>query len=350
MAQKRQRRRASAAYRGGIDDLTLDAIGILEHEERVYRLLLGQPALAAGEIAQALGAARRSVDESLAVLERRGLVTRSTGRPVRYSPTSPAAALGIMLLERQKHLEELSAEIAGLEESYRAHRPALPRAAEAVEVISGRDAIVQGFIQLQRGATREMLVFDRPPYALRMGDNEPLELELLARGVRCRVVYDRAAIEYPQRMEFVEKTMASGEKARIAEALPMKLAIADGRLGLVPMALEDPGLEAALLVHASPLLQALVMLFELFWERGVPFSSTRRPQPPDDRQSADHERIVRLLLAGMKDEAIARQMGVTLRTAQRRVRQLMDDLGSMTRFQAGWMACRRALGVSPDEG
>jgi DNA-binding NarL/FixJ family response regulator len=45
--------------------------------------------------------------------------------------------------------------------------------------------------------------------------------------------------------------------------------------------------------------------------------------------------LIALLAAGMTDAAIARSLSWSMRTTQRRMRQLMDDLGVSTRFQAG---------------
>jgi DNA-binding NarL/FixJ family response regulator len=50
-----------------------------------------------------------------------------------------------------------------------------------------------------------------------------------------------------------------------------------------------------------------------------------------------------LLAAGLKDEAIARQLGVSLRTIHRRTGDLLDRLGARTRFQAGMQAARQGL-------
>jgi DNA-binding NarL/FixJ family response regulator len=43
----------------------------------------------------------------------------------------------------------------------------------------------------------------------------------------------------------------------------------------------------------------------------------------------------------MKDEAIARYLGVSLRTVRRRVARLMAVNGVDTRFQLGWVLARR---------
>ena len=49
-----------------------------------------------------------------------------------------------------------------------------------------------------------------------------------------------------------------------------------------------------------------------------------------------------LLAGGATDETIARQLGLSTRTVERRVRAMLDQLGAETRFQAGVQAARRA--------
>ena len=51
--------------------------------------------------------------------------------------------------------------------------------------------------------------------------------------------------------------------------------------------------------------------------------------------------IVLLLAAGATDETIARRLGISARTVQRRVHALMEHLGVRTRFQAGVQAALR---------
>jgi DNA-binding NarL/FixJ family response regulator len=58
-----------------------------------------------------------------------------------------------------------------------------------------------------------------------------------------------------------------------------------------------------------------------------------------------------MLAAGLKDDAVARQLGVSKRTLDRRVQELMRNLGAWTRFQAGWLAALRLypnLEVGPE--
>jgi predicted amidohydrolase len=51
--------------------------------------------------------------------------------------------------------------------------------------------------------------------------------------------------------------------------------------------------------------------------------------------------LLALLLAGLTDQAIAGQLGIGLRSVQRRVHDLMAQTGAQTRIQLGWHAARK---------
>ena len=55
----------------------------------------------------------------------------------------------------------------------------------------------------------------------------------------------------------------------------------------------------------------------------------------------DTRQLLALLASGLKDDAIARQLGLSTRTMRRRIRNLLDDLAAANRFQAGVQAARR---------
>ncbi len=54
-------------------------------------------------------------------------------------------------------------------------------------------------------------------------------------------------------------------------------------------------------------------------------------------------RLVTLMAAGLTDESIARELGVSERTVARRIARLQHDLGVHSRFQLGVQASRRGL-------
>lgn len=61
------------------------------------------------------------------------------------------------------------------------------------------------------------------------------------------------------------------------------------------------------------------------------------PAQMDELSSLDRE-LLRLLAEGWQDQAIARQLQVSVRTVARRTAHLMDRLGARTRFQAAVLA------------
>lgn len=82
---------------------------------------------------------------------------------------------------------------------------------------------------------------------------------------------------------------------------------------------------------------SLLTLFERMWELASPVNRG----PSSDEIDRRDLTIVRLMSAGVADASIARQTGVSQRTVERRIRTLMEQLGSGTRFQAGAQAVRR---------
>ena len=102
------------------------------------------------------------------------------------------------------------------------------------------------------------------------------------------------------------------------------------------------------MIHRSPILDALLALFEAEWARAAPIpgthaappeaASTAAPgQPGASHAAPDAETaaLLAMLAAGMTDASIARSLSWSMRTTQRRMRQLMNDLGATSRFQAG---------------
>jgi DNA-binding CsgD family transcriptional regulator len=225
---------------------------------------------------------------------------------------------------------------------YRDHAPQRS-VDDLVEVEVGQDAAARRFEELQRAARVEVLLCVAPPYVVPLQDNG-LQVERLAAGVSYRVIYDRCALEAAGAVDHVRRCVAAGEEARALSGVPMKLAIADRSLALVPRHNGRPSLDAGhVLVHESALLDALVTLFEALWAQATPLQVdvSGELSELEERLSADDAALLSLFLSGLTDQAIANQLGLSLRTVQRRVRRLMDAAGATTRIQLGWQASRR---------
>lgn len=275
-------------------------------------------------------------------LEAKGLVSRRAGKEARFVPARPDIAIENLILDRQEELEKARVAAAQLAQTFQLP-PGAPAPVELIEVMTGREAVTYRFAQLQRLAKREVLVFDKPPYVSPTAEQSHLELQLLERGVRYRAIYDQEALALEGQLQHLEDLAAAGEEARVLSGVPMKLAIADGTTGLIPLNMTGPGMEGALLVHPSSLLDALRMFFEELWRRAIPLGGGQAQDATEgiaDLGPEDH-RVLSLLAAGLKDEVVARQMGVGVRTVRRRISDLMRLLGAKTRFQAGLQTARR---------
>ena len=316
----------------------LEPLGISQVEERAYDALLERAGSSLTDLAQALGVSRPVAKRVLSSLEAKGLVSRSAAGGRRYVAAAPDIAIEMLLLRRQEDLERVRLSIPGFLEKHRSSRTST--AEELVEVVTGQEAVGQWFVQLQLSARREVLSLDRPPYVTPMVNE--IELDLLARGIRYRAVYDQEALQISGQVEVLRQSIAAGEEARTLAGLPAKLAIADDRLALMPIRADDPA-AGSVVVHASSLLDALVMFFESLWSRAVPLRFDDEGLNEEEREAlpAGAEEILPLLAAGLKDQVIARQLDLSPRTFDRRIRQLMDALDARTRFQAGLTAALR---------
>jgi hypothetical protein len=151
------------------------------------------------------------------------------------------------------------------------------------------------------------------------------------------VVYDHAGFSAQGGLEAMLSDVAAGEEVRIAERLPIKLFLVDDTVALVPVSDADDDQAAAVLVYRSGLLSGLAELFEQLWERSTPFcvANGRHADVPGPPLDDDSHRLLAMLRAGFTDLAIARQLGTSTRTVQRRIRVLMEAAAVDTRFQLG---------------
>ncbi|TMR12080.1 GntR family transcriptional regulator [Nonomuraea zeae] len=323
----------------------LGAVGITGFDERAYRMLLRRPGLSTAELAAALGVGPARVRPALARLADAGLLRRIG--PGRYEVVPPEAAIEWLVdrrrLESEARLTAIRTVVPDFAQLYRSGRMAAAPAG-VVEVLAGEEAVKRVITESQRTASVELLGFDRPPYVGRPDDSHDTnesELEgtrrLLARGVDIRVVYCPESLDRPGRLETLIRLAEEGERSRFVAHLPFKLRIVDRKLGLFPLV--DGIYDNIALLHPSRLLDALVELFDVYWERGRPLAGL--PQAAKERPDEDDVLVLRLLNAGLKDEAIGRHLGVSARTATRKIAAVVERLGVTTRFQAGAEAAAR---------
>ncbi|WUI00703.1 hypothetical protein OHR68_02470 [Spirillospora sp. NBC_00431] len=308
----------------------LEAVGVNGFDETVYRALLAGRDASPADLADRLGERADRVRRALDRLRELGLVSRLSGHRLRYTAAAPETALEALVRGQNARLQQVRTVAAELDSVF--HSVTRADDAGAIDLLSGTEELGRWFVRLQHQVREEMLVLDRPPYAL--AATNPVEPTSLARGVRWRAIYAPEALEQRGALAEIEQLAERGEDARVLPGLRIKLAIADRRLALMPLGF-DPENMRPVLIRESTLLDALIDLFEHYWTRALPLSGSGAENPSIDPD------LLALLLSGFKDDAIARQLGLSTRTMRRRMRRLMDELSADNRFQAGVQAAHR---------
>ncbi|WP_045746577.1 helix-turn-helix domain-containing protein [Actinoplanes rectilineatus] len=301
-------------------------------ELHAYRLLVRLGRAGVTDLAVHGGMPHGEAEVALASLRARGL---AGGIGPVLHPLPPDVALGDALLRRQQDLENARQTVAALSEDYRAHaRRRDPE--QLVELVVGAGPLRQRLREMQENAHTEILWFCRAnPLAMAGTDNDE-EGTALARGVRYRAIYERELLDKPGELESILASVRAGEQARTLPALPVRLAVADRELAICPLVPDEArglGEPTAALIRSSELLDALVALFESYWERATPLGA--------DGPATVDTLLLSLVVAGMPDKSIATHLGVSKRTVQRRIDRLMDQAGVDSRTGLSFQAARR---------
>ncbi|MGW8883729.1 helix-turn-helix domain-containing protein [Streptomyces sp. NPDC055749] len=326
--------------------MVFEALGLTDGETRIYAELVRQGPCRIDRLPALTGLPAEQIEGALQGLVEHGLLTHTEEEPPRVIASPPDIAGEVLLLRRMQELHTARAAMGQLAAAYRT--TARRRETDRVPVEFTPDAAVaQRIDQIQSKARDEVLMFDVPPYTSLGGDTDVLsndrEMEQLSAGVRYRTIYDRRSLEGPGGLGRISRYVDAGEEARSAPRLPMKMVVVDRELAILPA--PDDGLgghRGSVLVRPSPLLDGLIALFEQFWATGLPLTTITGPPGATASELGESDvRLLTLLLTGMTDEGIARQLGLGRRTVLRRARALMDRAGAETRMQLGWYAAQR---------
>jgi len=124
----------------------------------------------------------------------------------------------------------------------------------------------------------EYLEFSRPPYAV-----DPLDEQLVKqarlRGATCRLLIERAPM-HSEHSARLGEYCAAGVEVRLADTLPMKLALFDGKQGLIALldpVITKPTWTSVIFNHAG-MGEAMKGLFDVHWRRGIAIEPERSVQ------------------------------------------------------------------------
>jgi DNA-binding CsgD family transcriptional regulator/DNA-binding transcriptional MerR regulator len=304
--------------------------GVSSRAEGLYRQLLRRPETRFEDLVDTHGF---TVDECQSCLEELGRAELITvGSDGTISVTPPLRALEALVTREREQLHDRMNELdtagVALTRYIREYRPMTVEAplAEIVPYAQWFD-VLSGLIDGTDAPVVTVYLTMRPDLVERL---EMIRFAL-SRGRDYRLLFP---IEYLNDSEFVQPMRAmlrEGVEVRFAARTVTSLSIFGNTAASI---LVDPSeyYSERLVIRMPTLLSILHEYFDGLWRIAVPLVQ--------ERDGDDHE-ILLLLAQGLKDESIASQLGLSLRTVRRRIADLHDQPGADSRFQAGVEAARR---------
>ena len=318
----------------------LSVLGLDEAELAAYRMLVTGPSGTATEVSGALGVSVGKATRVIASLEAKGLVARSGTAIDHVVASPPDIALGALIVEHQEGIRQAELEMRALRERYLAASSS--RAEQVVDVVRGREAVRQRFNQLQRGARREVLEFVKGDVVAVSVEENVEEEQAISRGVVYRFLLERQTLERPGLMAALSETIQPGVELRVTRELPIRLIVVDREIAMIPLAgATDDQSGGALLLRAGGLLDLAVSLFEVKWRDATRLDPAGEGAVEGGELSGRERQILLMLNAGLTDRTVATRLGLSARTVQRYVAEMMERAEIDTRLQLGVQATRR---------
>ncbi|QKW08212.1 helix-turn-helix transcriptional regulator [Streptomyces sp. NA04227] len=244
----------------------------------------------------------------------------------------------------RRSLEESRLMHEAMESLLEVYLPATGTAKSAVEVtaVSTVEEMVQALYDVTDSARSSMCtVYAENTLPVRLRRRlGPLRQRMFDRGIHIRSIRHRRDTASPGSFDTFGRLVKAGVDLRLASVIPLNMVIIDSDFAVLPAAEGEPR-NTQLTVRGAPLVSAFSAVFEHTWREAAPFTPEGESAAPG--LSDEHRTLVQLLADGMKDEAIARTLGVSPRTASRLIADLMQRLGATSRFAAGARAAQYGL-------
>ncbi|MFD3729798.1 helix-turn-helix transcriptional regulator [Streptomyces sp. NPDC058671] len=329
----------------------LRVLGLDSGTEAVYRLMLKHPSWGVDRLAEALDTDRPTVARALDTLADlallRSTATTESSGGLRLVP--PRAGLGALLERRQDELARAQSEIDASRAAVTdllAEHSALDRDPRdgVVERFAGPEAVRRLQTDLTCQARDELLAL--APTTVPGGGpwelDVPLHLDLLARGVRVRVLHLDSTDGTSERRRAVRQLTRAGAEIRTLPSLPLQLRIVDGASAALPLDPHHPD-RGAVLLREPGVLTGLRALFTHLWDEAAPLPGADGDAEEPGACSPRERALLRFLAEGLTDEAAARRLGISLRSERRMISGLFERFGAHSRFQLGLQAARSGL-------
>lgn len=308
--------------------------GIDPRAEDLYRQMLRLPGASPEEFVAKHGWSRDEFDASLRSLVRARLV-RNEGDG-RYRVVPPIVAIDELVLaeenriaSRSKQLEDARNALRKYASEYRVESASELPVAEIVSFGQWDEQMLHSLIAAADGPLR--IVYSRflSEPAARLAQLE----RVINLGYPVQVLIPSLVLGDEQMLKAIKDLETASAQIRLGTDSQVTFTIY-GSIAASTLTNAADFRSDRLVIRIPAIINILTSYFEAVWSAAIPVNA---------QSLNDDVRIIALLAEGLKDESIARQLGLSLRTVRRRIAEFMDEVGAETRFQAGAEAQRRGL-------
>lgn len=258
-------------------------IGLTEREAKVYMTLLSGKMFTVLELQEAVNIPRTKIYEVLNKLVSRNIcIEKKLGRNKLYEAVEPKVALERVVDSYKKELQRKEQLIEKVSEVFTPifqNSKSIINPLEFIDVMKEKGQIHKRYTACVRSTKREMLTFNKGPYACdnsdRLDEQEEEEFKLLKRGGACKDIYELSELkEVGWLLSSVKKSLKLGQQARVVKKLPIKMLVFDHEK--VMFALEQPVPESneltMIYIEHKQLAEACSILFYHLWDQGIDVS------------------------------------------------------------------------------
>lgn len=309
---------------------------------RAYEFAASRHSVNPEELAAEFGLPMATAEAVCQELVAMNLLQPAVGRPGRLSAVNPLSASAQLLAPLRRGLTQHQEQVAQLRQTMDTLLALYANSAlhdsrlESVETLSSLDGVRNTLLELATHCTLEVLTCQPGGGRAAAVLEEAItrDEDMLRRGVQMRTLYQETALFSQSTIAYVERVTEQGAQVRTS-ASPLIRLIAFDRSCAVISHQDDP--MAAVIIRDPSVVQFAVSSFEHMWIDAEPFSVETGRKKARAATEKHQAVITRMLLDGATDEAIARDLGMSVRTCRRHIAEIMKEVGAKSRMQAGYL-------------
>lgn len=277
-----------------------------------------------------------------------GLLQPLAENPALHRPVPPDVATNALCLPLERSVLDQRRAIASLKDSIAqaeaVYREELRESASSIRLLHGADVIDSALrrasdecqteaLAAQPGGGRDESLLLR---AL------PRALELSRRGVKQCTLYQHTVRSHGPTLSFIEQATAARAEFRTLNDLFDRLIIFDRTTAFIP----DPRHErwgTALVIEHPAIVHYLAQVFDHAWRRAEPVTIAEYEVRPPLLTEETRHAVLRLMVAGHTDAAIAKRLGMSARTVSTHIKRASELFNSRSRPQLAYLLAQSKL-------